>query len=131
MKMNVNIKPNQVVNGQVNRPTGNTIDILNLTPAVPDFEFTDVNGQCVCHISLCSNRERLELSGGTDENYRNRGYFTKAVGEVVNWLKNNTSECVVWAVTTNNTPSDKALAKNGFVKHPVDTMGTAWHERVL
>lgn len=94
------------------------IDILNLKPSVVyGFVFYDkkVPKNMIFHLGLENKRGRVEISYGTEEEYRNQGYATEGVREAVRWLFSNTSEPEIYGlVCKSNIPSIKTLEKCGF-----------------
>lgn len=94
------------------------ISLLDLKPSVPEdtgFIFYDSEQNVlICHVGITNKRERLEVSYGTEEPFRNKGYMTEALSFVVTWIFDSTTENQIWALP-NGPISKSILEKCGFI----------------
>lgn len=95
-----------------------TIDIFNLkktTGLESGFKFYDKEDENVeiCHIGITWQRERFEVSYGTEPQFEGRGFMKEALSYLVSWIFANTEEPVIWGLP-NGTVSEHILSINGF-----------------
>ena len=113
-RLSVGFKP-CVENGKFvfDSPPTNEIDILNLLPTDPEYMtfqfYSKTDHTNICHISLTNKRGRLEVSYGTESEFRNNGYMIEALDFAVKWIFNNTTEGSIWALP--NSDISKAILK--------------------
>lgn len=94
------------------------IDILNLkkrTGLESGFKFYDKADETVeiCHIGIIWTRNRFEVSYGTEEAFRGKGYMKEALAYLVDWIFANTKEPEIWGLP-NGIVSEHILSSNGF-----------------
>lgn len=99
-----------------------TISLLRIKPTTGREQgfvayLRDNPSEEVCHISFIRKRSRLEMTYGTEEMYRKKGYMYEAVCTVLKWFFENTSHERLWGyIGNNNTDSRKLAQKAGFIK---------------
>lgn len=68
-----------------------------------------------CFHGLPDENGKVEIGYGTDIAFRNKGYMTEAIKELINWITKSKKVKVIKAETENeNISSYKVLEKNGF-----------------
>lgn len=95
------------------------IDILELKPSTgreSGFLFYEKNNMnvLVCHIGITWKRGRIEVSYGTESDFRKQGYMQEALRGLLNWIIEETNEDKIWAIP-NGEESKHILEKCGFV----------------
>ena len=110
----------EVIDGHLMPPTtskGNSIDILNLhltSGRETGFKYVlKTTDEEVCHIGITKKRGKFEISYGTVEAFRRRGYMCEALSSFLDWLKEKTDEKEVWGLP-NGPESEHILKKCGF-----------------
>lgn len=69
----------------------------------------------ICHIGFVSQRDRFEISYGTEKEYRDKGFMTEAVEALCQWIFQSTNYEKIWALPSNSI-SVRVLEKNDFIK---------------
>ena len=112
------------------------IDVLNIkktTGMESGFKFydkTDVSVE-VCHIGIIWQRNRFEVSYGTEEAFRGKGYMKEALAYLVDWIFANTKEPEIWGLP-NGIVSEHILSSNGFTYYgPVENYPSMKWYRIL
>ena len=107
------------------------IDLLSLKPSVVyGFTFYDkeASENMVFHLGLDNKRGRTEVSYGTEEQYRHRGYATEGIKAALQWLFANTSEPRFYGLVCNdNKYSIQALLRCGFSYESSTDCGADWY----
>ncbi len=130
----VGISEIQVIDGKVypkERPNyTNLLAIRPTTGKESSFVFYDKldNTVMICHVGFTWQRERLEITCGTEEPFRRNGFMTEALVAVLNWLKDNTCETVAWALPSSS-GSEDLIVKLGFTYHGIveDSRNSKWY----
>lgn len=103
------------------------LNILNMKPATGmefGFMFFDkATGNNVCQIHFENKRRKYEVSYGTDEVFRGRGYMKEALNFFVNWIFSNTEVKELVALINNNDKSQHILESTGFTFFEKDEFG--------
>lgn len=74
----------------------------------------------VCHIGITWERNRLELTYGTEKRYENQKYMQEALQSFIQWVINNTIESELWGLPSSRT-STHIIEKQGFKRiEPVE-----------
>lgn len=109
-----------VTDGLIQKPTNddNCINILSIkrsTGREVGFMFYDRNNQDtkICHVAITWQRNRTEVSYGTESLFRNKGYMQEALKAFLEWVSNSTKENNIWALP-NGEESKHILEKCGF-----------------
>ena len=109
-----------VTDGFIQKPSviDNCINILSIqktTGREAGFMFYDKNNQdtLICHVAITWQRNRTEVSYGTESLFRNKGYMQEALNAFLEWFSNNTKEIKIWALP-NGDESKHILEKCGF-----------------
>ena len=69
----------------------------------------------IVHIDILNKRNNIELSYGTDINFRNKGYAKEALYNTCSWIFKNTKIDKLYAyVNPNNKESISVLERTGF-----------------
>ncbi len=127
MLMRTNI---QFVNGHLVFPSRKTpTSLLHLQPNVAEdggFIFYDNCGNEVCHIGIRTDRKPCEISYGTQEQFRGKGYMQEALCFLLRLFSENDLVEKVYALICNNPESEHILVKNGFVKEHRNEDGGDW-----
>lgn len=94
------------------------IDIFNLkkrTGLESGFKFYDKADETVeiCHIGIIWQRNRFEVSYGTEKTFEGQGFMKEALSHLVNWIFANTKEPEIWGLP-NGIVSEHILSSNGF-----------------
>ena len=94
------------------------IYILNLkkrTGLESGFKFFDKADETVeiCHIGITWQRNRFEVSYGTEKTFEGQGFMKEALSHLVNWIFINTKEPEIWGLP-NGIISEHILSSNGF-----------------
>lgn len=108
------------------------IDIMSIKPATGrETGFVAYLGnnpsEMVCHVCFTTKRNRIEISYGTEEIHRKKGYMYEAIFAVLKWFFENTSYEMIWAVINNNPISLKLALKVGFTKIEDETFEFCWY----
>lgn len=115
MKSNVNVN-----NGVMEFPKNlNGLDILKIEPTVGEdggFMFYD---RCdkekkICHIGIRDDRRPMEITYGTEENYREKKYMQEALFAFMTWIFSSTDTKTLNALIVNNKTSQHILKKYNF-----------------
>ena len=94
------------------------VDILNLTEH--KFEengflcYSRESGQRICHIGLSEHLDKIEISYGTEDAFRGKGYMSEALPAVIGWLYTHTAIAKIYARIGDNPISEHILIKNHF-----------------
>ncbi len=94
------------------------MDILRIIPTTgleSAFVFYDKADGCtkICHIGITHQRERFEVSYGTEPSFRRHGYMKEALASLVDWIFANTNEPAIFGLP-NGPESEHILQKSGF-----------------
>ena len=94
------------------------IDIFNLrkrTGLESGFKFYDKADETVeiCHIGIIWQRNRFEVSYGTEKTFEGQGFMKEALSHLVNWIFVNKKEPEIWGLP-NGIVSEHILSSNGF-----------------
>ena len=94
------------------------IDIFNLrkrTGLESGFKFYDKADETVevCHIGITWQRNRFEVSYGTEKAFEGQGFMKEALSHLVGWIFSNTKEPEIWGLP-NGIVSEHILSSNGF-----------------
>lgn len=100
-------------------PQNATMNLLSLKPTTgmeQGFVFYSIDDprNMICHIGLTFQRNKFEISYGTEPPYRRKGYMTEALVAFAGWLFENTSNVEIWALP-NGAESEHILQKCGFL----------------
>lgn len=123
-----------VINGlpKASRNILETIDLKNIEPLSGmefGFMFYDkTSNEHICQIHFEEKRKEYEISYGTKELYRGKGYMQEALEFFVNWVFENTCIECLYALINNNAISQHILEKNGFEVERTEPYGT-WFVR--
>ena len=93
------------------------IDLLNNKSNVGEdggFIFYDDNNNEICHIAIRTDRKSCEISYGTKEQFRKKGYMQEALCFLLRFFSKNGLNEDVYALICNNPVSEHILKKNGF-----------------
>lgn len=104
-------------------------NILTLQPCTGKengFCFYDKNNQdvLICHIGITFQRDKFEVSYGTEEPFRNKGYLTEALLGFIDFIFSKTNESMIWGLP-NGVVSQHILEKCGF-KYVCEENGIRW-----
>lgn len=110
------------------------INILDIKPSIGEntgFMFYDKSDhrQLICHIALRDDRKPNEITYGTQETYRNKGYMQEALNAFIKWIFKNTDICKLYALISNNPTSEKVLINQGFIKENQNDNRHIWYCR--
>ena len=94
------------------------IDIFNLkkrTGLESGFKFYNKTAESVeiCHIGIIWQRNRFEVSYGTEKAFEGQGFMKEALSYLVNWIFANTKEPEIWGLPK-GIVSEQILSSNGF-----------------
>jgi hypothetical protein len=109
--------------------------ILDLKPLeVEDGGFAvylKSTGELVAHIGLRFDRKPYELTIGTEDGFKGKGYMSEAHTAVVEWLFGNTDAEMICALVGPLTPAacKKILSRDGFLQIDGTDDGQGWWER--
>ncbi len=67
----------------------------------------------ICHIGVTWQRNRTEVTYGTETPYRQKGFMQEALVAFLKWFTTNTSENIIWGLP-NGDESTHILEKCGF-----------------
>jgi RimJ/RimL family protein N-acetyltransferase len=71
----------------------------------------------ITYMSITDSDGEIEIGYGTDEEYRNKGYMTEAIGGMIKWSGTQTGIKIIIASTEKgNKASHIVLVKNKFIK---------------
>lgn len=103
---------------QPTKSESDDIDIFNLQPSSgkeSSFIFYDINNvdTLICHIGITWQRNRFEVSYGTEEAYQEKGFLQEALSGFLKWIISNTDEKEIWGLP-NGPESEHILVKCGF-----------------
>lgn len=103
------------------------INILDLKPSTGmeyGFMFYDKsNEEFICQIHFEDKRRSFEISYGTDEKFREKGYMTEALEFFVNWIFEHTIIQEMFALINDNPISQHILENRGFEFYKQDENG--------
>lgn len=106
---------NPVLNHQ---RTGPEVDIFNLEEHKIEENgfvcYSRDSGQKVCHIGLSEYQNKIEISYGTEDAFRGKGYMSEALPAVISWLFTHTAITKIYARIGDNPISEHILIKNHF-----------------
>lgn len=70
----------------------------------------------VCHIGIRSDRKPFELTIGTEDGYKRKGYMSEAHSAVIKWIFDNCKTESICALVGSLTPEAcrKILSRDGF-----------------
>ena len=94
------------------------VDIFNLTEH--KFEengflcYSRDSEQTICHIGLSEYLDKIEISYGTEDAFRGKGYMSEALPAVIGWLFTHTAITEIYARIGDNPISEHILIKNHF-----------------
>ena len=108
---------------------GSLLQLKSITGKEEAFCFYDKNDQdiLVCHVGITDKREKFEVTYGTVEKFRNRGYMSEALDGFVNFVFAETNEPIIWALP-NGAISQHVLEKCKF-KYVCEENGIKWFAR--
>lgn len=105
----------------------NIMDILNRKPATGmeyGFMFYDKETEdYVCQIHFEDKRRKYEVSYGTEEQFRGRGFMKEALNFFVKWVFDNTEVKELVALIHDNNKSQHILENSGFTHEKNDEYG--------
>lgn len=88
------------------------------------FLFYDIeHEQYICQIHFENKRREYEISYGTSEAFRRKGYMEEALLFFVKWIFSNTAVTQMCALINNNYISLHILEKCGFIYEKHDIYG--------
>jgi RimJ/RimL family protein N-acetyltransferase len=94
------------------------VDIFNLTEHKIEENgfvcYSRDNSQKVCHIGLSEYQNKIEISYGTEDAFRGKGYMSEALPAVISWLFTHTVITKIYARIGDNPISEHILIKNHF-----------------
>ena len=116
----VGVSDMKIVDGKL-QPIKRESDEINLFDLQPSsgkesgFIFYDKNNvdTIICHIGITWQRNRFEVSYGTEEAYRKKGFLQESLSAFLKWIISNTDEKEVWGLP-NGPVSEYILMKCGF-----------------
>ena len=120
-------------NGRLlSKPINESISILQLKPKTgkeSGFCFYDKNNQdvLICHVGITNQRAKFEVSYGTQDEFRNKGYMSEALDGFVSFVFTKTNELIIWALP-NGDISQHILEKCKF-KYACEEDGVKWFAR--
>lgn len=110
----------------------NEINIFDLKPISGKesaFIFYDIHNTDIeiCHIGITWKRNRFEVSYGTNEVYRRKGFLQEALSAFIEWVVSNTDEKEIWGLP-NGPESEHILMKCGFIYYDVvENSNSKWY----
>ena len=127
-----------VVDGKLLERTSEptVIDILNIkktTGLESGFMFYDKADENVevCHIGIIWQRDRFEVTYGTEKVFEGQGFMKEALSHLVDWIFTNTKEPEIWGLP-NGIVSEHILSSNGFVYYgPLENYPSMKWYRIL
>lgn len=123
----------QFENGHLRFPEKkHCVDLLNLEPSNGEdtgFFFYTPEGKEICHVYVRTDRKPCELSYGTVEEFRGKGYMQEALKVVLQLFEDNHINDEISGLICNNSTSQHILEKLGFVQSGNSRYGGTWFVR--
>lgn len=91
------------------------LDLRSRTGKENGFIFYDKDNQdiLICHVGITDQRAKFEVSYGTEEKFRGKGYMSEALNGFVNFIFSETNRTEIWAIP-NGIVSQHILEKCEF-----------------